>query len=300
MIPGKEKGPLITFWGTRGSITTPGRLTEKYGGNTPCVALTYEDTYIIFDAGTGMRPLGIELIEDFTKEGGPAPSFHLFLSHTHWGHVHGIPFFLPVFIKDTKLTIHGSPHKERYIEAILKSQMDSGYFPISMSDVAADVSIQCISEEVITLGSVVVDWQEQHFHPGGSLRYRLNVDGKKIVYATDVELNLIFDPDSKEPNKEALAQEYRDFIYEADLLIADGQYTEEEYSTKVGWGHASISLLLEIANQSKVKQLAVFHHDPQHSDKFLDALSMESRSKYRFDEGEMDVFWAREGMTLAI
>jgi hypothetical protein len=91
-----------------------------------------------------------------------------------------------------------------------------------------------------------------------------------------------------------LAQEYRDFIYEADLLIADGQYTEEEYSTRVGWGHTSISLLLEIA------RLAVFHHDPQHSDRFLDALSMESRSKYRSDEGEMEFFWAREGMTLAI
>ena len=300
MIPGKEAKPLITFWGTRGSISTPGRITEKYGGNTPCVAVTYEDTIIILDAGTGMRPLGIELFEDFNKEEGPAPSFHLFLSHTHWDHIQGFPFFLPVFIKDTKLTIHGSPHKERYIESILKNQMDSGYFPVSMSDVAADVSIQDISEEVIALGSVVVDWQEQHFHPGGSVRYRLNADGKRIVYATDVELNLIFDPDSNEPDKEALAQEYRDFIYEADLLIADGQYTEEEYSTKVGWGHTSISLLLEIASQSKVKKLAVFHHDPQHSDKFLDTLSMESRSKYRFDEGEMDVFWAREGMTLAI
>jgi hypothetical protein len=97
--------------------------------------------------------------------------------------------------------------------------MDSGYFPVSMSDLAADVSIQDISEEVIALGPVVVDWQEQHCHPGGSVRYRLNADGKRIVYATDVELNLIFDPDSNKPNKEALAQEYRDFIYEADLLV---------------------------------------------------------------------------------
>jgi phosphoribosyl 1,2-cyclic phosphodiesterase len=300
MIPVKEEKPLITFWGTRGSISTPGRITEKYGGNTPCVAVTYEGTNIILDAGTGMRPLGIELSEDFNKEEGPAPSFHLFLSHTHWDHIQGFPFFIPLFTRDTKLTIHGSSEKERYIESILKNQMDSGYFPVSMSDVAADVSIQDISEEVIALGPVVVDWQEQRFHPGGSVRYRLNVDGKRIVYATDVELDLIFDPDSNESNKEVLAQEYRDFIYEADLLIADGQYTEEEYSTKVGWGHTSISLLLEIANQSKVKQLAVFHHDPQHSDKFLDALSMESRSKYLFDEGEMDVFWAREGMTLAV
>jgi len=115
-----------------------------------------------------------------------------------------------------------------------------------------------------------------------------------------VELNKIFDPDSNEPDKEAKVQKYRDFIYEADLLIADGQYTEEEYSAKVGWGHTSISLLLEIASQSKVKKLAVFHHDPQHSDKFLDELSMEIRSKYRSDEGEMEFFWAREGMTLAV
>ena len=300
MIPAKEDKPLITFWGTRGMITTPGRITEKYGGNTPCVTVIHEDTYIILDAGTGMRPLGIELIEDFYKEEEPTSSFHLFLSHTHWDHIQGIPYFLRSFMEDIKLTIHGSPHRERYIESVLKNQMDSGYFPVSMSDVGADISIQDISEEVIVLGTVVVDWQEQLFHPGGSVRYRLNVDGKKIVYATDVELNLIFDPASNEPDKEALAQEYCDFIYEADLLIADGQYTEEEYATKVGWGHTSISLLLEIANQSKVKQLAVFHHDPQHSDRFLDALSIESRSKYRFDEGEMDVFWAREGMTLAI
>ena len=300
MIPGKEEKPLITFWGTRGSISTPGRITEKYGGNTPCVAVTYEDTTIILDAGTGMRPLGIELFEDFSKEEGPAPNFHLFLSHTHWDHIQGFPFFLPVFTKDTKLTIHGSPHKERYIESILKNQMDSGYFPVSMSGLSADVRIQEISEEVIALGPVVVDWQEQILHPGGSVRYRLNMGGKRIVYATDVELDLIFSPDSTEANKEALAQEYRDFIYEADLLIADGQYTEEEYATKARWGHSSIPLLLEIAHQCQVKQLVVFHHDPQHSDKFLDELSIESRSKYRLDEGEMDVFWAREGMTLAI
>lgn len=299
MTPAKETKPLITFWGTRGSISTPGRITEKYGGNTPCVTVTYEDIYIILDAGTGMRPLGIELFEDFNKEGSQ-PSFHLFLSHTHWDHIQGFPFFMPLFNKDTQLTIHGSPHKERYIESILKNQMDSGYFPVSMSGLSADVHIQDISEEVIALGRVVVDWQEQILHPGGSVRYRLNMGGKRIVYATDVELDLIFRPDSTEDNKEALAQEYRDFIYEADLLIADGQYTEEEYSTKARWGHSSIPLLLEIAHQCRVKQLAVFHHDPQHSDKFLDELSIESRLKYRLDEGEMDVFWAREGMTLAI
>jgi len=299
MTPAKATKPLITFWGTRGSISTPGRITEKYGGNTPCVTIQYEDINIILDAGTGIRNLGIEIGEEIHRWGGQ-DSLHLFLSHTHWDHIQGFPFFQPVFSKDTKLTIHGSPHKERFVAAILKNQMDAGYFPVSMSDVAADISMQEISEEVIELGPVSVDWQEQIYHPGGSVRYRLNMDGKKIVYATDVELNLIFSPDSKEAKKEAMADAYREFIQDADLLIADGQYTEEEYLSKAGWGHTSISLLLEVAHQSKVKRLAVFHHDPQHSDKFLDELWMECRSKYRVDKSGMDVFWAREGMTLAI
>jgi len=295
----KVAKPLITFWGTRGSISTPGRITEKYGGNTPCVTLQYDDIHIILDAGTGIRNLGIEIGDEILQE-GHQDSLHLFLSHTHWDHIQGFPFFNPVFFKDTELTIHGSPHKERFVASILKNQMDAGYFPVSMSDVAADIHMQEISEEIIELGPIVVDWQEQIYHPGGSVRYRLNVDGKKIVYATDVELDLIFSPDSRDPKKEAYTELYREFIQNADLLIADGQYTEQEYLIRNGWGHTSISLLLEVAHQSHVKRLAVFHHDPQHSDKFLDDLWMESRSKYQADEGGMDVFWAREGMTLAI
>lgn len=299
MTPVHPIKPLITFWGTRGSISTPGRITEKYGGNTPCVALKYDDIHIILDAGTGIRNLGIEIGDEISQQ-EHQDALHLFLSHTHWDHIQGFPFFDPVFFEDTKLTIHGSPHKERFVASILKNQMDAGYFPVSMSDVAADIHMQEISEEIIELGPIVVDWQEQIYHPGGSVRYRLNVDGKKIVYATDVELDLIFSPDSREPQKEAHAASYREFIHDADLLIADGQYTEKEYLMRGGWGHTSISLLLEVAHQSRVKRLAVFHHDPQHSDKFLDDLWMESRSKYQTDRDGMDVFWAREGMTLAI
>jgi phosphoribosyl 1,2-cyclic phosphodiesterase len=291
--------PLITFWGTRGSIPTPGRITEKYGGNTPCVTLQYENYNIILDAGTGIRNLGIEIGEDILRQ-GCRDALHIFLSHTHWDHIQGFPFFNPVFFKDTKLTIHGSPHKERFVASILKNQMDAGYFPVSMSDVAADITMQEISEEVIELGPIVVDWEEQILHPGGSVRYRLNVDGKKIVYATDIELDRILAPEANEKDKDKLAEAYRRFIYDADLLIADGQYTDEEYATKVGWGHTSTSLLLDIAHQCRVKRLAVFHHDPQHSDKFLDELWMENRLKYRTSEYGMDVFWAREGLTLAI
>lgn len=298
-MPANEDKPLVTFWGTRGSVPTPGRITEKYGGNTPCVAVRYQDIHIILDAGTGIRNLGIDLVEEYNKV-RKALSLHLFFSHTHWDHIQGLPFFQPAYIKDTNLTIYGSPHKEDFLASILKGQMDFEYFPVGMSAFSADITIHEISEEVIQLGEVVIDWQEQIYHPGGSVRYRLGVDGKKIVYATDVELNQIFHPHTDTKKNKILAQDYLDFIYNADLLIADGQYTEEEYPSKVGWGHSSIHLLLEIAYQAQVKQLAIFHHDPQHSDKFLDELWMKSRSEFHSDYKKMDVFWAREGLTLAI
>ena len=287
---------LVTFWGTRGSVSTPGRTTEKYGGNTPCISVRHQDTIIILDAGTGIRNLGLDLAYEFQEKGRPL-TLHLFLSHTHWYHIQGLPFFQPAYSKETSLTIYGSPKKERFLASVLKGQMDSEYFPVAMSAFAAEIRIKEISEEVIHLGPMVIDWEEQVRHPGGSVRYRLGIDGKRIVYATDVELDSIFHgPEGNEEN-EALARNYMDFVREADLLIADAQYTEEEYRDKIGWGHSSVPMVLDIATRARVKQLAVFHHDPQHSDKFLDELWVRNRCGPDF---ELELFWAREGLTLAI
>ncbi|MFC1869199.1 MBL fold metallo-hydrolase [Thermodesulfobacteriota bacterium] len=290
---------LISFWGTRGSVSTPGRITEKYGGNTPCVSVRCQDIQIIFDAGTGIRNLGIDLLEEIKREDN-TPSLHLFLSHTHWDHIQGLPFFMPFYHKDTKLTIYGSPRKERFLASILKEQMDYEYFPVSMSALAADISIQEIGEGKIRLGALTIEWQEQIFHPGDSVRYKVSLNGKKVVYATDVELDKMFNKIRGNEENKALALEFMNFISDADLLIGDAQYTEDEYYHKVGWGHTSIPILLDTAFQSHVKQLAIFHHDPQHSDKFLDELSIRNRAKYREGDRKMDIFWAREGMTLAI
>ncbi|HUU39942.1 MAG TPA: MBL fold metallo-hydrolase [Desulfatiglandales bacterium] len=294
-----EVKPTVTFWGTRGSISTPGRITEKYGGNTPCVTIRYKDICIILDAGTGIRNLGVELLEEF-KNIENHLTLHLFLSHTHWDHIQGFPFFQPAYHENTKIIIYGSPNKERFLASILKHQMDSEYFPVGMSAFLADINIQEMSEEAINLGEGVIDWQEQHYHPGGSVRYRFRVNGKKIVYATDVELNRMFRPSENNAENKDLAQDYLDFICNADLLIADGQYTEKEYENKAGWGHSSIGLLLDIACKAQVKQLAVFHHDPQHSDTFLDELWISNRPGYNHSCKDMDFFWAREGMTLEI
>ena len=290
---------LVTFWGTRGSISTPGRVTEKYGGNTPCVTVQHRDTFIIFDAGTGIRNLGIDIVDEFNRGLHQAP-LHLFLSHTHWDHIQGLPFFQPAYENDIGLIIYGSPNKERFLGSILQEQMDFEYFPVAMSAFAADISVQEMSKEVLRLGSVTIDWQEQVLHPGGSVRYRLSINGKKIVYATDVELNRVFRHQGAKREHSKLAREYLDFIAGADLLIGDGQYTEKEYAEKLGWGHTSIPVLLDAAFRSGVKKLAIFHHDPQHSDKFLDEMWSQFRSRFGSEDNRMEVFCAREGMTLAV
>ena len=290
----------ITFWGTRGSIPTPGRITEKYGGNTPCVSILYNDTYIILDAGSGVRNYGLELNNSGIGTEKNPVSMHLFISHTHWDHIHGLPFFGPAYIKGNKLAIYGSPKKGRILESILSDQMDLQYFPITMSTLAAEICFKELSSQVVKIGDFKVDWEEQHFHPGGSLRYRISVDGKKIIYASDVELDFAFQPEKRTDETELRAQEYLKFIDKADLLIADGQYTGEEYQQKQGWGHTSIPTLLEVAYKANVKQLAIFHHDPQHSDKFLNDLWSKYSNKYHAATPSMHVFWAREGLTMPI
>lgn len=289
----------VTFWGTRGSISTPGRATEKYGGNTPCITVQCGDALIILDAGTGIRNLGLDLVETL-REGDGALDLDLFLSHTHWDHIQGLPFFQPAYMKGVRLTIHGSPKKGRFLESVLSGQMDLDYFPVAMSELSADLNIQEISGDEIRIGQVVVEWEEQLFHPGGSVRYRLKAGGKNLVYATDVELDRIVKPGVGLADSEDHLREYLGFIRGADLLIADGQYAEDEYPVKTGWGHTSIPVIVDLAREAGVKQLAVFHHDPQHSDALLDALWREHQKKDTAPESTTHIFWAREGMTIAL
>jgi phosphoribosyl 1,2-cyclic phosphodiesterase len=299
MSTSQPKKFLASFWGTRGSISTPGSSTEKYGGNTPCVSVHYGDSTIILDAGTGVRPLGLDLAERIRSGDAPSPQ-HILLSHTHWDHIQGLPFFEPAYMPDTELIIYGSPQKESFLEAILRGQMDINYFPVEMKELAANVTIREVAGQRIEIGGIKIDIQEQVCHPGGSVRFRLEADGKRIVYATDVELNAFFEPETPSQQMDDLAAEYRDFVSGADLLIADGQYTEDEYARKQGWGHTSVPILLRVAHDQGVKQLAVFHHDPEHSDMLIDELWHRYAPAYRTAESPMNVFWAREGMTVEI
>ncbi|OVE75415.1 hypothetical protein BVX97_04865 [bacterium E08(2017)] len=286
----------VTFWGTRGSIPTPGNNTEKYGGNTPCIHVQHGDTDIILDAGTGIRNLGIDLMaNDRTKL-----DLHLLLSHTHWDHIQGLPFFTPAYSKDTTLHIYGSAQKESFLAGILQRQMDVDYFPIDMNALQAKISIKEIEEQSFEIGSFKVTCQEQVCHPGGSLRYCLEAAGKRVIYATDVELDQIFSSNDKDKKKAQLKEEYTSFISGADLVIADAQYTKEEYKERINWGHTSIPVILDVAHGQNVKQLALFHHDPQRSDVQLDKLWKQHSPEYCLHDDPMNSFWAREGMTLAI
>lgn len=288
----------VTFWGTRGSIATPGANTERYGGNTPCVSVQHNNTTLILDAGTGIRALGMALADQTAPHN--RRDHHILLSHTHWDHIQGLPFFKPAYLPETQLVIHGSPRRERFLEAILKDQMDETYFPVKMSDLPATIAIHEIDTPAFDIDDVHIAIAEQPCHPGGTVRFRLETGAKRIVYATDVELNALFASSRTSDNANTLAAQYRAFITDANLLIADGQYTEAEYRDKHGWGHTTIPLLLQIAHEQRVKQVAVFHHDPEHTDTMLDALAAQYKAEYDTASPPMQVVWAQEGMTLAL
>lgn len=300
----------VTLWGCRGSVPTPGPLVERHGGNTACVSLQAGEHVIIFDAGTGIRTLGTRLTEQLLTPpdtavpedvvSSPPPVFHLFLSHTHWDHIQGLPFFGPAYADNVTIVIYGSPKKEKQLHDILHGQMSTDYFPLDMTALAAHIEIRELTEEALTIGPVTVDWQEQHYHPGGCVRYRATVGDATFVYATDVELDRMFNPTS--PTKQHLTQarEYLEFVEGASLLIGDGQYTANEYVSKVGWGHTAVPTLLDCAYQAQVKRTAVFHHDPLHTDLFLDELADTYAEKYAAKSPSMSVFWAREELTVPL
>ncbi len=293
----KKNRAEVSFWGTRGGISTPGRSTEKYGGNTPCVSVGYGNDLFILDAGTGIRILGNELIMSGQLK---TKQLHLFLTHTHWDHIQGMPFFVPAYLKGTRLVVYGSPSKGGFLESILRGQMDYDYFPVDLASLSADLHIVEMEDQQVQFGDVTVTWEEQVYHPGGCLRYRFDFGGKRVVFASDVELNQVFGKDYPTDEEKMHAQQYLRFIQGSDLLIGDGQYTAEQYTSKVAWGHTSMELLMEIAHRAGVKKLAVYHHDPDHSDTMIDEFWNQFAPIYAQAQPPMQVFWAREGMSIPI
>jgi phosphoribosyl 1,2-cyclic phosphodiesterase len=249
----------VRFWGVRGSIPAPGTLTRRYGGNTPCVEVRFGGERVIFDLGSGARALG----ETFSPQGEQAT---IFISHYHYDHLQGLPFFGPMFNPDSAFTVLGPPRNGLTIQEILWGQMVQPYFPVSAEMVfRARVDYRDFAEgQCLQLGEGVVTALELN-HPGGNLGYRVDYRGKSVVYATDIE------------HGSHLDQRFFDFARGADLLIYDAMYTEDEYlgrdgSPKTGWGHSTWQAAVNAADRAEVRKLVLFHHEPTRVDAELEKL----------------------------
>jgi phosphoribosyl 1,2-cyclic phosphodiesterase len=291
-------GFSVTFWGTRGSIPTPGASTQKFGGDTSCVELRVGDTVLICDAGTGLRKLGVELM----RRSSPLVA-HLFLSHPHWDHIQGFPFFAPVYTPTTLLHVHCVADGQERLRDLLSGQMEGDYFPVQFSDLGARIEQQDLVPGPNQVDGVTVRAMRLE-HPGTSLGFAFEHEGAKVVYATDNEIDLTFpDPDQVQKDLEAprpVPEALVDFVRGADLLIADGQYTDEEYPQKIGWGHARATTLVDLAVRAAVKQLAIFHHDPMQSDELVEAKVETCLARAKRLGGKLEIFGAREGFELRI
>lgn len=283
----------LRFWGVRGSIPTPSEETIVYGGNTSCLSADLGGNIVIFDAGTGIRSLGNSLLERKDK-----PKLDMFLSHVHWDHIQGFPFFGPGYREGYKIDVHGRGKADHTLGEILAGQMEGPNFPVSLhqlgaaftySDIVPGQSIDIRSPSGETVAKVTC---AQGCHPNGVLVYRLDDLRKKtaFVYATDTE---------HYANRMDLA--IGNLAAGADLLIYDGMYTPEEYETKYkGWGHSTWEKGFELARYAGVKRYVVFHHDPNHTDKFLEGYEAEVKDKCRAQDARMDVCFAREKMEIAL
>ncbi len=286
---------FVKFWGTRGSIPTPASWTRVYGGNTPCVEVRFDETIFICDAGSGIRELGKDLLTRVP----PPKDLHLLITHTHWDHIQGFPFFAPVYGDATRIHVYGREANDDLTYRLLSGQMSSSYFPVSFKELGASVVADYLNNGEKEIGGVHVRSFTLN-HIGGCLGYSFEKEGRKIVYATDTELeiqegDLFPDLDNCSPLRRApddLAQIARD----ADLLIFDAQYDEKEYMTHRKWGHSCCFSATDLAIQAKVKNLALFHHDPESTDRAIDDMVQSCRKRAARHGATLTISGAREGV----
>ncbi len=304
----------IHFWGVRGSIPCPGPKTQKYGGNGACIEIIIpgSERIIIIDAGSGIRELGNRILaEDLTK--GPL-NIELFLSHTHWDHIMGFPYFVPIYIPGTKMNVYGPvSFEDDPLKDVVGGQMKYRYFPVNVGELSSEIDYIRLKEDPdIDLGEEGLMLSTKLLnHPITALGYRFEFGGKVFCTCYDTEpfRNLfITDPEHPEYD-EAMALEgdmvareqnaaVEDFFKGADLLVHDSQYTEEEYKSRVNWGHTSIEWAIAAANRAGVKKLALFHHDPDRTDNQIDEMAKLYCEPDRY--GDTEVFFAREGTEIIL
>jgi phosphoribosyl 1,2-cyclic phosphodiesterase len=272
----------VKFYGVRGSIPICSKEFQRYGGNTTCICIYREaaNRVVIFDAGTGIRNLGKEIINQRIKQ----QVLNIVFSHFHWDHIQGFPFFAPAYNKDQEIGILVMGKQRRFhdLREIFCLPLQEEYFPVELDEMGAKFNFLNLGDETIFYGARVTGVPQYHMFEGGSYGFRIDDDSVSLAICTDVEHINGIDP------------QIVNFARHADLLIHDGQYTSEEYKRYRGWGHSTWQQAVEVAMQAQVKKLVITHHDPDHDDDFLDALERECQQVFP------DCILAKEGMEMKV
>ena len=259
-----EDKVIMSFWGVHGTLPVPGENTVRYGGNTSCMTLDFlRDYFFIFDAGSGIKKLSDWLLANKRAK----MEAKIFISHPHWDHINALPFFVPLYMPGNEFEIFGARHGDVTTRELVSAQMENPYFPITLKQFGSRVYFRDLEEEEFTIDENISIKTKLLSHPGKCLGYRVEYKGRAICYVTDNELFLESDEDYHNP---FYVKNLIQFIEGADALITDCTYTDEEYTSKVGWGHSCISQVVDLAHRAEVKNLYLFHHDPDHSDDDID------------------------------
>jgi CheY-like chemotaxis protein/phosphoribosyl 1,2-cyclic phosphodiesterase len=292
----------VRFWGTRGSIATPGPGTIRFGGNTSCVEVTTNDgACFILDCGTGARALGAALV----ASGRGKLSLTILLSHTHWDHIQGFPFFAPLFVPGNRITVCGPQGCARSLREVLSGQMEFTYFPVEIGQLPASITFRELAEGTHEMEGARILAQYLH-HPAMTLGYRIEADGASVAYLCDHEPfaeTLSHDPHvstDKEPIPHEGDRRHAAFMAGAGLVIHDAQYTPEEYPAKRNWGHSTYEYAVDLAGASGVRELALTHHDPAHEDAFVEDVEMRARTYAKQRGYPLQVCCAFEGLDVTI
>jgi phosphoribosyl 1,2-cyclic phosphodiesterase len=296
----------LKLWGVRGSIPVPGPGTVRYGGNTACIEIRADEELIVLDAGSGIRELGLALENEF---GSRPINLSLLITHVHWDHIQGFPFFVPAYNDKNQIRVFGFNGADSGLQEILKGQMAIPFFPLALYDLPGRIQFEDLDSMDFKIGKVRIHARRMN-HPGVCVGYRVLTSKGSIAYLPDHEpydafklhssnSHLLSAEQTQKRAREDRAELVK-FLQGSDILILDSQYTDEEYQAHVGWGHGSLSSAISLASDAGVRKLILFHHDPTHDDQAIDKMVQTARKLAAKCKNDLEVEGAREGAEMTL